>query len=213
MSHLLSVYTSNRNSRTSFDDRTLCIHWLWTKTFGHCSFSSDLPTVWQLLAYRNQTLILWKNLWENWKIIFLNTLYMIRNYFVDPDVIHYTACPSTCGRLHNCENTIFATSGPVATRWLQTVRLTNFLCVKESEQFFLHKNTIRDFPYLLALIWYSCQNWWNMWEWKPSHADRQYVNLTSKELRESLGVDDEDSCSNIIILMKSIGSADVTLVM
>ena len=48
-SDLLSVYTPKRNLRSSSDNRILCIHKLWTNTFGHRSFSFAAPTIWNSL--------------------------------------------------------------------------------------------------------------------------------------------------------------------
>ena len=46
LSGLLSVYTPNRNLRSSSDNGILCIPKLRTKTFGHRSFSFAASTIW-----------------------------------------------------------------------------------------------------------------------------------------------------------------------
>ena len=49
LSDLLFVYTPKTNSRSSSDNRILCIHKLRTKTFGHRSFSFAAHTIWNFL--------------------------------------------------------------------------------------------------------------------------------------------------------------------
>ena len=49
------------------------------------------------------------------------------------------------------------------TRWLQSFRAINVICVMERQAIFLHNYIILIVPLLFALIWLSsCQNRWDI---------------------------------------------------
>ena len=60
-SDLLSVYTPKRNLRSSSDNGILCIPKLWTKSFGHRSFSFAAPQYLILCLQNSDILILSRN--------------------------------------------------------------------------------------------------------------------------------------------------------